>query len=113
MMERHDNMISRFSIERLEMRAGAVTRLQLPAGARLTNRQGKLWITRSNDSRDYWLLPGAGLSFPHAGVLWLEADGDSALTIEARQPAKPCTRWLGRVLRRALRALAAPLRHAC
>lgn len=112
-MERHDNMISRFSIERLEMRAGAVTRLQVPAGASLTGRQGRLWITRSNDSRDYWLLPGAGLSFPHAGVLWLEADGDSALTIEARQPAASCARWLGRLLRRALRALAATHRRSC
>ena len=87
-MERHNDMISKLSIERLEMHDGAVTRLQLAAGDCLTNRQGKLWITRSNDSHDYWLMPGAGLSFPHAGVLLLQAYGDSALTIESRQPAK-------------------------
>ncbi|WP_035626143.1 DUF2917 domain-containing protein [Herminiimonas sp. CN] len=100
-MDRHNDMISKFSIERLEMRAGAVTELQLPAGACLTNRQGMLWITRSNDSHDYWLMPGAGLSFPHAGVLLLEAYGDSALTIESRQPAKfHALPWLRKLLRR-------------
>ncbi|MEO6353262.1 MAG: DUF2917 domain-containing protein [Burkholderiaceae bacterium] len=106
-MERHDNMISRFSIERLEMRAGAVTKLQLAAGDCLTNRRGKLWITRSNDSHDYWLMPGAGLSFPHAGLLLLEAEQDSILTIESRQPANAPTLWLGKALRAALRILAA------
>ena len=105
-MDCHDNMINRLSIERLEMCAGAVTKLQLAAGDRITSRQGKLWITRSNDSHDYWLLPGAGLSFPHAGVLLLEAVGDSALTIESRQPAKSCTLWLSNALRSALRRLA-------
>lgn len=99
-MERHNDMISKLSIERLEMRAGAVTRLPLAAGDCLTNRQGKLWITRSNDSHDYWLLPGDSLRFPCAGVLLLQAYGDSALTIEARQPAKSHTlsNTLGRLL---------------
>ena len=106
-MDRDDNMISRFSIEQLEMRAGTVTKLQLAAGDCLTNRQGKLWITRSNDSHDYWLMPGAGLSFPHAAVLWLEADGDSALTIESRQSSKSRTPCLSGLLRHALRALTA------
>lgn len=100
-MDRHNDMISKFSIERLEMRAGAVTELQLAAGACLTNRQGQLWITRRNDSHDYWLMPGAGLSFPHAGALLLEAYGDSALTIESRQPAKSyALPWLRKLLRR-------------
>lgn len=99
-MNCHNNMINRLSVERLEMCAGAVTKLQLAAGDRLTNRQGKLWATRSNDSHDYWLMPGAGLSFPHAGVLLLQAYGDSALTIESRQPAKSCTLWLSKLLRR-------------
>ncbi len=87
-MDRHNDMIRKLSIERLEMRAGAVTRVPLAAGDCLTNRQGRLWITRSNDSHDYWLLPGDSLRFPCAGVLLLQAYGDSALTIEARQPAK-------------------------
>lgn len=103
-MERHNDMISKFSIERLEMHAGAVTRLPLAAGDCLTNRQGKLWITRSNDSHDYWLMPGDSLRFPCAGVLLLQAYGDSALTIEARQPAK------SPALSNALRRLVAGLR---
>ncbi|NMM27624.1 MAG: DUF2917 domain-containing protein [Glaciimonas sp.] len=97
-MDHHDDMISGLSIQRLEMHSGAVTKLQLAAGACLTNRQGKLWITRSNDSHDYWLMPGAGLSFPHAGMLLLEAYGDSALTIESRRPARSVMRWLSKVL---------------
>lgn len=102
-MERHNDMISKLSMKRLEMRAGAVTRLQLAAGDCLTNRQGKLWITRSNDSHDYWLMPGDSLRFPCTGVLLLQADGDSALTIETRQPAK--SRTLSNALRRLVTGL--------
>ena len=112
-MERHDNMISRFSIERMEMGAGAVTKLQLAAGDCLTTRQGKLWITRSNDSHDYWLQPGDSLSFPHAGALWLEADGDSTLTIESRRPAQSPARWLSKVLPLGRALQHSPSRRTC
>lgn len=106
-MERDDNMISKFSMQRLEMRDRALTRLHLTAGDCLINRQGTLWITRSNDSQDYWLMPGAGLSFPHAGTLLLEAYGDSALTVESRRPATSYARALVKLLGRVLRTLAA------
>lgn len=104
-MERDDNMISKFSIQRVEMRDHAVTTLHLAAGEHLINRQGTLWITRSNDSCDYWLMPGAGLSFPHASTLLLQAYGDSTLTVESRRPATFSALALLKLLQRALRTL--------
>lgn len=53
-------------------------------------------------------MPGAGLSFPHAGTLLLEAYGDSALTVESRRPATSYARALVKLLQRALRTLATP-----
>jgi len=63
------------------MSAGSVVALDLKAGQSLCVDSGRLWLTRSGDSHDYWLQPGNQVTFGAATSVLAEADRDSRFEI--------------------------------
>ncbi len=88
------------------IRPGSVVSIHLFPHQTLACRKGRLWITRSGDTADYWLMPGEKLQFSRACRLVVEADGMSAFALQGSQHAATDTgspvampaRWLQRAI---------------
>ncbi|MFD2270260.1 DUF2917 domain-containing protein [Undibacterium arcticum] len=77
------NTIVKLVKETLELKAGSVVALDLKAGQSLNVASGRLWLTRSGDSHDYWLRPGNQLVFGAATSVLAEADRDSRFELRS------------------------------
>lgn len=62
--------------------AGALLRLQSPAGLQVTCEAGHLWITEEAQVEDVWLAAGQRVRLVGEGLAVLEAKGDARLRIE-------------------------------
>jgi Zn-dependent alcohol dehydrogenase len=69
------------------IRPGSVVSIHLFSHQTLVCRKGRLWITRSGDTADYWLAPGETLQFSKACRLVVEADGMSAFALHGSMHA--------------------------
>ncbi|WP_334189685.1 DUF2917 domain-containing protein [Noviherbaspirillum sp.] len=70
------------------IRPGSVMAIHLFSHQTLVCRTGRLWITRSGDTADYWLAPGETLRFSKACRLVVEADGMSAFALQGSEHAE-------------------------
>ncbi|MFC3107570.1 DUF2917 domain-containing protein [Undibacterium arcticum] len=82
-MKTSKNTIVKLVKETLELKAGSVVALDLKAGQSLNVASGRLWLTRSGDSHDYWLRPGNQLVFGAATSVLAEADRDSRFELRS------------------------------
>ena len=109
-METRKNTIVKFVKESLEMRAGSVVALHLKAGQSLSVDSGRLWLTRSGDSHDYWLQPGNQVVFGAATSVLAEADRDSRFEIRSAG-AELDFSWLGIAAQKLLQWLRLGVSH--
>ncbi|HEY1608385.1 MAG TPA: DUF2917 domain-containing protein [Paraburkholderia sp.] len=81
-----------------ELPAGEVASVRVTRSTRLVVRDGLVWLTRSDDTADYWLEPGHTVRLRRGERLWLGAEGDAA-RVAFEAPARVGERaldWLAR-----------------
>jgi hypothetical protein len=74
--------------------------LKVAHSTRMTVRGGAVWVTRSDDTEDYWLRPGDTLHLRRGERLWLSAEGASVAQVAFSVPTRCDQRalnWLARV----------------
>ncbi len=59
-----------------EIKPGETIPMRVARSTRLTVHGATVWATRSNDTHDYWLVPGDRLKLRERERLWLSVDGD-------------------------------------
>jgi hypothetical protein len=59
-----------------EIKPGETVPMRIVRGTRLSVQASTVWATRSNDTEDYWLVPGDQLKLRERERLWLSVDGD-------------------------------------
>ena len=74
-----------------QLAADQTRTLDCPAQATLTVVSGRLWVTQSGDTDDYFLGAGQSLAIGH-GRLVIEADGGCAAHFRMAPAALPRTR---------------------
>jgi len=83
-----------------EVRTGETLPLRVARSTKLTVRGGAVWITRSDDTLDYWLQPGQTLHLRRGERLWLGAEGARHAKVTFSVPTRCDERalnWLARV----------------
>ncbi|MBN3804943.1 DUF2917 domain-containing protein [Paraburkholderia sp. Ac-20336] len=83
-----------------EVRTGETLPLRVARSTKLTVRGGAVWITRSDDTLDYWLQPGQTLHLRRGERLWLGAEGAQHAKVTFSVPTRCDERalnWLARV----------------
>ncbi|PLZ03466.1 hypothetical protein CY652_06585 [Burkholderia sp. WAC0059] len=78
--------------------AGETVSVRVASSTRLVVEHGTVWLTRSGDTADYWLMPGHALRLRRGERLWVGAEDGRAARVVFRIP-------LTRAGRRALDAL--------
>jgi hypothetical protein len=58
-----------------EINPGETVPMMVMKSTRLTVQGASMWVTRSNDTEDYWLEPGDCLRLRRGERLWLSAEG--------------------------------------
>ena len=86
-----------------EVPAGEVASVRVARSTRLVVRDGVVWLTRSDDTADYWLEAGHALRLRRGERLWVGAERASA-RIAFETPARASERALDWALRTAARA---------
>ena len=109
-MKTRKNRIVKLFKEYLEMSAGSIVALDLKAGQSLCVDSGRLWLTRSGDSHDYWLQPGNQVTFGAATSVLAEADRDSRFEIRTAGAGRD-NGWLTVAAQKLLRGLKLALSH--
>ena len=109
MTTRKDAIVKLFK-EYLELGAGDLVALDLKAGQSLTVASGRLWLTRSGDSHDYWLQPGNQVTFGAATSMLAEADRDSRFEIRTAGADRDIG-WLTVAAQKLLQGLKLALSH--
>ncbi len=59
-----------------EIKPGETIPMRVARSTRLTVHGATVWATRSDDTEDYWLVPGDRLKLRERERLWLSVDGD-------------------------------------
>lgn len=83
-----------------EIKPGETVPMKVTRSTRLAVTGGPVWVTRSNDTEDYWLEPGHTLRLRSGERLWLSAESNSAANVAFSVPGRCDQRvrgWLGRV----------------
>jgi DUF2917 family protein len=83
-----------------EIRNGELLPLKVARSTKLTVRGGAIWVTRSDDTEDYWLQPGHTLRLRRGERLWLSAEGATHAKITFSVPTRCDERalnWLARI----------------
>jgi hypothetical protein len=83
-----------------EIKAGETVPMKVARSIRLAVSGGAVWVTRSNDTEDYWLQPGHTLRLRRGERLWLSVEGGDRAIVAFAVPARPGVRvfnWLGRI----------------
>ena len=82
-----------------EIKAGETVPMKVSRSIRLAVSGGAVWVTRSDDTEDYWLKPGHTLRLRRGERLWLSVEsGEKAKVAFAVRP-RPGVRlveWLTR-----------------
>ena len=85
-----------------EMPAGEVASVRVARSTRLVVRHGLVWLTRSDDTADYWLEAGHTVRLRRGERLWLGAERDAA-RVAFETPARVGERALDWLVRSAAR----------
>ncbi len=64
-----------------EIHSGETLPLKVARSTKLVVRGGAVWVTRSDDTEDYWLQPGHTLRLRRGERLWLSAEGTPRATV--------------------------------
>ncbi|TKC89540.1 DUF2917 domain-containing protein [Trinickia terrae] len=64
-----------------EIQPGETVPMMVTKSTRLTVQGTAMWVTRSNDTEDYWLEPGDCLRLRRGERLWLSAEGGRPATV--------------------------------
>jgi hypothetical protein len=86
-----------------EIRTGETVSLKVARSTRLVVHGGAVWVTRSDDIKDYWLQPGHILRLRRGERLWLSGEGDSHAKVAFSVPTRCDERalnWLARISER-------------
>ena len=71
-----------------EIRSGETVPLKVARSTKLVVRGGAVWVTRSDDTEDYWLQPGHTLRLRRGERLWLSAEGTPRATVAFSVPTR-------------------------
>jgi hypothetical protein len=71
-----------------EVLADQVASVRVTRSTRVTVRCGAVWLTRSDDTADYWLEPGHTLRLRRGERLWIGAEGGGAAWVAFESPAR-------------------------
>ncbi|MEX3784821.1 DUF2917 domain-containing protein [Paraburkholderia sp. BR14374] len=86
-----------------EIRAGDTLPLKVARSTKLIVRGGAVWVTRSDDTKDYWLQPGQTLHLRRGERLWLSAEGATFAKVTFSVPTrcdKRALNWFARIAER-------------
>jgi len=86
-----------------EIQGGETLPLKVARSTKLVVRGGAVWVTRSDDTEDYWLQPGHTLRLRRGERLWISAEGTPRATIAFSVPTRCDERalnWFARVVER-------------
>jgi hypothetical protein len=64
-----------------EVQAGETIPLRVARSTRLSVQGGVVWVTRSDDVDDYFLVAGEGLKLRRGERLWLSSDGKASACV--------------------------------
>lgn len=70
-----------------EVLADQVASVRVARSTRLKVQCGAVWLTRSDDTADYWLEPGNTLRLRRGERLWIGAEGGKPAWVAFAQPA--------------------------
>ncbi|POR56300.1 Protein of unknown function (DUF2917) [Paraburkholderia eburnea] len=86
-----------------EVEANQVASVRVSRSTRLTVRCGAVWVTRSDDTADYWLEPGHTLRLRRGERLWIGAEQGTAAWVAFATPSRIGERALDWAARQAAR----------
>src|ERR1700761_118329 len=84
-----------------EIRSGETVPLKVARSTRLAVSGGALWVTRSDDTEDYWLQPGHTLRLRRGERLWLSVESGERAQVAFAVPARADVRAFDWLLRAA------------
>ena len=87
-----------------EVAADQTASVRVTRSTRLTVKCGQVWLTRSDDTADYWLEPGHTLRLRRGERLWIGAEGGGAAWVGFAAPARLSERVVDLAARAAQRA---------
>jgi hypothetical protein len=82
-----------------EIGAGETVPMKIGHSVRLTVQGAPVWATRSNDTEDYWLVPGGSLKLRERERLWLSTEGERVAQVVftiAPRPDQQAIGWVAR-----------------
>ncbi|RFU47160.1 DUF2917 domain-containing protein [Paraburkholderia sp. DHOC27] len=83
-----------------EINAGETVPMKVSRSIRLAVSGGAVWVTRSDDTEDYWLQPGHTLRLRRGERLWLSVEGGGRARVAFAVAPRADVRvfdWLARV----------------
>ena len=83
-----------------EIRNGETLSMKVARSTKMVVHGGAIWVTRSDDTEDYWLQPGNTLRLRRGERLWLSAEGTTHAKVAFSVPTRCDERalnWLARV----------------
>ena len=83
-----------------DIRSGETVPMRVTRSTRLKVSGGAVWVTRSDDTSDYWLSPGHTLRLRRGERLWLSVEGAPRARVAFSVPTRVNERalhWLARV----------------
>ncbi|MGF6791822.1 DUF2917 domain-containing protein [Paraburkholderia sp. 35.1] len=83
-----------------EICTGDTLPLKVARSTKLRVHGGAVWVTRSDDTKDYWLQPGQTLHLRRGERLWLSAEGATFAKVTFSVPTRCDERalnWLARI----------------
>jgi hypothetical protein len=83
-----------------EIRTGETLPLKVARSTKLVVHGGAVWVTRSDDIKDYWLQPGHTMRLRRGERLWLSGEGATPAKVAFSVPTRCDERalnWLARV----------------
>lgn len=83
-----------------EIKSGETVPMKVARSTRLAVSGGAIWVTRSDDTEDYWLQPGHTLRLRRGERLWLSVESAPQARVAFAVPARADVRafdWLVRL----------------
>ncbi|WP_277186345.1 DUF2917 domain-containing protein [Caballeronia sp. BR00000012568055] len=71
---------------------------RVPRDAELRIGEGRVWLTRHQESYDYFLMPGDVVRLSRGERVWISADGEHKVEVSLTSYRKPVQRWFTRWL---------------
>ncbi len=69
-----------------EIEPGETIPVMIANSTRLNVEGASVWVSRSDDVEDYWVLPGSSLTLRRGERLWMSVDGDRPARVAFHGP---------------------------